>query len=144
VKERNIPNVRFLGFVNQSRMPRMYALADVFVLPSARDHRGTVVNEAMACGLPIVITDQVGVWGEVDIVRNCDNGFVFPAGDIDRLAELLDTLVNDEALRSRMGARSLEIISAWDYESDIDGILSALRATVFRPSSTSRFDIASA
>lgn len=132
VRDRGISNVHFLGFVNQSRMPRIYASGDVVALPSARDHRGTVVNEAMACGLPVVISDQVGIWGEGDIVRDGDNGFVLPVGDIDRLAAALDCLADDPLLRARMGARSLEIIGTWNYERDIEGILSALRATVGR------------
>jgi glycosyltransferase involved in cell wall biosynthesis len=132
VRGRALANVRFLGFVNQTRMPGLYASADVFALPSTRDHRGTVVNEAMACGLPILISDQVGVWGEGDIVRDGENGFVLPVGDIDRLAGALDRLADDPLLRARMGARSLEIIGTWNYERDIEGILSALHSTVER------------
>jgi glycosyltransferase involved in cell wall biosynthesis len=133
-KDRGITDVHVLGFVNQTQMPRMYGIADVFVLPSAYDPRGTVVNEAMACGLPVVITDRVGVWGEGDIVRNGENGFVFAVGDVQWLACILDRFAGDPALISRMGSRSLEIIGSWDFDRDVDGILSALRATVQHPS----------
>lgn len=127
-RDRGLDAVHFLGFVNQREIPKIYAMCDVLVLPSTRDHRGTVVNEAMACGLPVVISDRVGVWGEGDIVRDGDNGFVVPVGDIDRLAAVLDTLVEDRALRARMGRRSREIISTWSFDADAEGIIASLRS----------------
>jgi glycosyltransferase involved in cell wall biosynthesis len=133
VKSRRLEGVHFLGFVNQTRMPQVYGASDVLVLPSTYDPRGTVVNEAMACGLPIVISNMVGVWGDGDIVREGENGFVVPVGDIDRLAGVLDALASDSDLRARMGARSLEIIGTWNYDRDVEGVLAALRATVPRP-----------
>src|SRR5205823_2176603 len=68
IEARAVPGVAVTGFVNQEAMPRLYAMSDVFVLPSSFDPRATVVNEAMACGLPIVITDRCGPAG--DIVRH--------------------------------------------------------------------------
>jgi glycosyltransferase involved in cell wall biosynthesis len=134
VQERGLRNVRFLGFINQARMPQIYGASDIMVLPSTYDPRGTVVNEAMACGLPVVISDRVGVWGAGDILREGENGFVVPVGDITRLAQVLDTLTHDSALREKMGRRSLEIIGTWDYEKDVDGILAALESTENRSS----------
>jgi len=131
-KEGGLDNVRFVGFVNQARMPRVYGASDILVLPSNRDNRGTVVNEAMACGLPVVISDRVGIWGAGDIVREGENGFVVPVGDVDRLAQVLDDLTADAGLRARMGQRSLEIIGTWDYDKDVEGILAALEATARR------------
>jgi glycosyltransferase involved in cell wall biosynthesis len=84
-----------------------------------------VVNEAMACGLPVLITDRCGPAG--DIVRHGDNGFVFPYGDADTLALHLDRLAADPALCARMAARSREIIAGWSYETGVDGIKQALR-----------------
>jgi glycosyltransferase involved in cell wall biosynthesis len=73
-KDHNL-SVHFAGFVNQSELPKHYAAADAFVLPSLDDPRATVVNEAMASGLPVLITDRCGPAG--DIVRHGENGFVF-------------------------------------------------------------------
>jgi glycosyltransferase involved in cell wall biosynthesis len=117
--------VHFAGFVNQSELPKHYAMADVFVLPSLDDPRATVVNEAMACGLPVVITDRCGPSG--DIVRHGDNGFVFGAGDVPALAAHLDTL-SDRDVRTGMAARSRDIIATWDYTRGVQGVLEALRA----------------
>jgi glycosyltransferase involved in cell wall biosynthesis len=118
--------VRFTGFVNQSDIPKHYAMCDAFVLPSTFDPRATVVNEAMACGLPVVITDRCGPAG--DIVRHGENGFVFAPGDAAALAAQLDLLAG-RAVRERMGEKSLEIIAGWDYESGVEGVKGAMGAT---------------
>ena len=126
-RERTLDYVRFLGFVNQRALPRMYAISDVFVFPSSFDPRGTVTNEAMACGLPVIVSDMVGVYGPGDIVRDGENGYVYPVGDIGRLADRLDVLVADSALRTRMGRRSRELIEQWSFDQDVEGVLAALR-----------------
>ncbi len=59
-KANGLASVIFPGFVNQSELPRIYAAADVFVLPSEVEPWGLVVNEAMCAGLPIVTTGVVG------------------------------------------------------------------------------------
>jgi glycosyltransferase involved in cell wall biosynthesis len=115
-----------LGFRNQSELPEMYGMADAFVLPSSRDPRGTVTNEAMACGLPVIVSDGVGVWGPDDIVRNGENGFVYPFGDTRALAEAMRRLATEAGLRQRMGRRSLEIIREFGCDRTVGGILKAL------------------
>ena len=114
----------FAGFVNQAELPQHYAMCDAFVLPSTYEPRGAVINEAMACGLPVVVTDRCGSLG--DIVQPGDNAFVYPAGDAAALARALDALM-DDALRARMGQRSREIIATWDYARGVDGVKEALR-----------------
>jgi glycosyltransferase involved in cell wall biosynthesis len=130
VRSRHLDNVHFLGFVNQRRIPEIYGISDVLVLPSSHEPWGLVVNEAMACGLPVVVSDKVGACGDGDIVRDGENGFIFRAGDIGRLAEILDTLAFDAGLVRRMGMRSLEIIQSWSFNRDVDGIVAALEATL--------------
>lgn len=125
-KLRELQCVRFLGFVNQSEMPKFYSLSDVFVLPSEMDPRGTVTNEAMACGLPVVISDRVGVWGEGDIVRHNDNGYVFPFGRHDLLVEYLRDLARNKEKRKAMGQRSREIIKGWSHDVFVAGLREAL------------------
>ncbi|HYC62603.1 MAG TPA: glycosyltransferase family 4 protein [Thermoanaerobaculia bacterium] len=124
-RERSL-SVHFAGFVNQSQLPKHYAAADVFVLPSVYEPRGTVINEAMASGLPVIISDRCGPIA--DIVQHGENGFVFAAGDVAALARHLDELVADPELRARMALRSREIISTWDYARGVEGVLEALRA----------------
>ena len=59
--------VRFLGFVNQSGLPAVYAASDVLVLPSSYEPFGVVVNEAMLCGCAAIASDRVGA--RFDLVK---------------------------------------------------------------------------
>jgi glycosyltransferase involved in cell wall biosynthesis len=124
-QDRAIEQVVFPGFINQQEIPSMYGLADIFVLPSTYEPRGAVINEAMASGLPVVVSDRVGSIG--DIVRPDDNALIFRAGDAAALSAALDRLMVDPDLRDRMGRRSREIISTWSYHEDVQGILEALK-----------------
>lgn len=124
VRERGLGAVRFAGFVNQTDLPKYYGLSDVFVLPSTYEPRGAVINEAMACGLPVIVTDRCGSIG--DIVLDGDNAFVYPAGDAAALAAAMDRLVEDDALRARMARRSREIIERWSFARGVEGVKDAL------------------
>jgi glycosyltransferase involved in cell wall biosynthesis len=116
-------HVKLAGFVNQADLPKHYAMCDAFVLPSTYEPRGAVINEAMACGLPVVVTDRCGSLG--DVVQENDNALVYPAGDAGALARHLDRLMDDD-LRRQMGHRSREIIATWDYARGVEGVKEAL------------------
>lgn len=118
-------SVRLAGFVNQREIPKHYAMSDVFVLPSTYEPRGAVVNEAMACGLPVIVSDRCGSIG--DIVLEGENAFVYHAGDAAELASAMDQLTADVALRDRMARRSREIIAGWNFARGVEGIKEMLR-----------------
>src|SRR6185436_11013108 len=122
---RSLKNVRITGLLNQSILPKMYGMSDVFVLPSYFDPRATVVNEAMAAGLACIVSDRVGPSG--DIVRDGENGFVVSAGDIGALTSRLDRFVDEASLPRRMGKCSREIIQGWSYREDVEGLVAAAR-----------------
>ena len=83
----------FLGFVNQSELPAVYAGADLLVLPSdSQETWGLVVNEAMACGIPAVVSDAVGCGP--DLVEPGATGAVFPFGDVAALAAAIDGVLS--------------------------------------------------
>jgi glycosyltransferase involved in cell wall biosynthesis len=125
VRERGLEGVRFAGFVNQSELPKYYGVADVFVLPSTYEPRGAVINEAMACGLPVVVTDRCGSIG--DIVLDGENASIYPAGDAVALARITDALTGDAALRTRMSERSREIVGRWTFARGVEGVKDVLR-----------------
>jgi glycosyltransferase involved in cell wall biosynthesis len=85
------PSASFTGFLNQSEMSRAYVAADVLVLPSISETWGLVVNEAMACGLPAVVSDAAGC--APDLIEAGKTGFTFPAGDPAQLAQRLASLL---------------------------------------------------
>jgi glycosyltransferase involved in cell wall biosynthesis len=123
VSDRHLTEVHLLGFRNQAELPRLYAMADVFVLPSEDEPWGLVINEAMSSGLPIVASERVGA--AADLIQPGSNGFRFPPGDIPALAQALRLALQDGA-KERMGQASLEIIRTWGFEEDIAAVRQAL------------------
>jgi glycosyltransferase involved in cell wall biosynthesis len=123
VSDRQLAQVHLLGFRNQAELPRLYALADLFVLPSEDEPWGLVINEAMCFGLPIVAAEGVGA--AADLVHPGDNGFRFPAGDIPALAQALRRTLEDGA-KARLGQASLDTIRGWGFEEDVAAVRRAL------------------
>jgi len=117
-------DVRPAGFVNQEQLPAFYGASDCLVLPSEYEPWGLVVNEAMACGLPIIASDKVGC--AADLVRPRENGLIYRCGDMGALAEALHVVARDARRRRRWGRRSREIIGGCDYGADVEGIVAAL------------------
>lgn len=107
-------NVTFTGPIPRSRIAALYQNADIFCLPSVEEGFGMVALEAMASGLPVVVSDQVGA---ADAIMNGDNGFVFPADDTDALVETLSRLMRDPTLRHSIGTKARDTVErhyGWD------------------------------
>jgi glycosyltransferase involved in cell wall biosynthesis len=130
IARRDVADARITGFLNQSELPRAYAAADMFVLPSLNETWGLVVNEAMNFGLPIVVTDGVGCAD--DLVRPGWNGFVLPAGNAMKLEDALLALVTDRTMRADFGARSRSLIDEYSIAKCADGIVAACLAVAGR------------
>lgn len=126
IADYNIKDVYFLGFLNQSELPEVFALSDIFVLPAVNEQWGLIINEAMCAGLPIITTNVVGA--APDLVKEGINGFTFKPSNINELAEKLLIILSDNKLRMSMGDKSREIINNWSYKECIDGIQLALKA----------------
>jgi glycosyltransferase involved in cell wall biosynthesis len=109
-----------LGFCNQTEMPAAYAAADLLVLPSdGRETWGLVVNEALACGRPILISDAVGC--APDMAAQLGDGAIFPMGDIRALAARLR-----EALASPPNIELIEgVKAAFSLGLAVDGVIAA-------------------
>ena len=118
----------FHGFVNQSELPTVYAAADVVVLPSdGRETWGLVVNEAMACGVPAVVSDAVGCGP--DLVEPGVTGAVFPLGDATALAVGIETVLAFDRDRTRRAlAERMETYSPARAAQGIAGAASALKS----------------
>jgi glycosyltransferase involved in cell wall biosynthesis/GT2 family glycosyltransferase len=117
--------ILFRGFVNQRSLPALYAASDVLVLPSAHEPWGLVVNEAMACGTPVVVSDRVGA--RVDLVSSGRTGEIYPVGDIEALAGVLQSLRTSPARVEAMGSAARARIDSWSFESCLGGYLEAFR-----------------
>ena len=122
-------HVFFKGAIEQRRLVDLYGECSVAVLASIADGFGMVVAQAMACGLPAVVSDNVGA---ADMVQHGQNGFVVPSGNVDSLKEHLLHLYNNPVKRAAMGkaARNTAIHGyTWaDYGDRLLGLLSAMTA----------------
>jgi glycosyltransferase involved in cell wall biosynthesis len=119
--------VRFLGFLNQSQLPSAYCASDLLVLPSLFEPFGLVVNEAMLCGLPVAVSDRVGA--RFDLVRPDENGYVFPAGDVEALAAILRQILPDPEQRARMGTAARHRMETWSPREFTDSVVRAVQLT---------------
>jgi glycosyltransferase involved in cell wall biosynthesis len=103
--------VRFAGFVQRDVLVAYYALAEMLILPTYSDPWGLVVNEAMACSLPVIVSRVAGC--AADLVRENWNGMLVSPGDVPSLTRALETIAGNPELRASMGAQSAQLIS--DY-----------------------------
>lgn len=118
--------VKFLGFRNQTELPALYDLCDVFVLPSIFEPWGLVVNEVMNAGKPVIVSDKIG--SGHDLVRPGVNGDAFRAGDVDDLREKLRPWLVSAVKRDTADAESLKIINGWGFDENLAGLMRALQA----------------
>lgn len=119
--EHNAPgDIRFLGFRNQTELPALYDLADVFVLPAEREPWGLAVNESMACGTAVVISDRVGCAPDL-MDDSC--GKVVPFGDDGALGRALIDVLGRAEPAGQAAARK---IAGWSFAADVRGLRRAL------------------
>lgn len=115
--------VCFPGFSQREDLAGFYGLAEVLVLPTHSDTWGLVVNEAMACGLPIIVTSVAGC--SADMVVDGWNGYVVPPRDPERLSAAISLLLQQPELRKKMSVRCLEQIRNYSPEACADGLAAA-------------------
>ena len=116
------------GDVDWERIVELYAAADVFALLSDREPWAVVVNEAAACGLPLVLSDRVGA--AHDLLHDGENGRLVGAGDVAVAASALRELAANPERRRAWGARSRELAGDWGYGPSVEGFLEAVREAV--------------
>jgi len=102
-----------LGSLPRPKMPEVYRAADVFVLPTVSDVFPSVVLEAMAVGLPVIVTVNCG---SADVVRDGIDGFVVPIRSPEVIAEKLDLLARNPELREEMGKNAAEQAKNYSLE----------------------------
>jgi 1,2-diacylglycerol 3-alpha-glucosyltransferase len=106
--------IRFTGFAQREQLGAYYSLADMLILPTHSDPWGLVVNEAMACGLPIVLSWVAGC--AADLVRESWNGLLVPPRNVPALAAAMESLASQPRYCAMMGANSAQHISNYSTE----------------------------
>jgi glycosyltransferase involved in cell wall biosynthesis len=118
--------IRFAGFAQREQLGTYYALAEMLILPTYTDTWGLVVNEAMACGLPIVCSRVAGC--AADLVREDWNGLLVPPRDVSLLANAMQHLATQPDLCAVMAANSMQQISYYSPEAWSEGVARAVGA----------------
>ncbi|MCC7371157.1 MAG: glycosyltransferase family 4 protein [Chloroflexi bacterium] len=115
---------------NSPALRRLYAQASVFALPTRGDCYSLASMEAMAAGLPVILSE---IGGTGDVIRDGETGFLIRPGDGPALAERLDTLVGDAGLRQRMGrAARHDTETRYDVRKNILRTVAILREAIGR------------
>ena len=128
VRERSAP-IRFTGFLNQSQITRAYVASDVLVLPSdGGETWGLVVNEAMACARPCIVSDRVGCGP--DLVIPQETGAVFPLGDVEALANWMLVLARNPERMISMGIDARRRLINYSVKTAVDGTIESLAAAL--------------
>ena len=119
-------NIHFIDFQNQKKLPAVYQACDLFCLPSRGPGEtwGLAVNEAMASGKVVLVSDKVGC--ATDLVKEGVNGYVFESNNKDDLFKKLELLVADKERLSTMGKKSFEIIQDWSFGKQVNSIAEAI------------------
>ncbi len=124
-RRRHETRCTMIGFLNQQRIATAYAAADALVLPSnGGETWGLVVNEAMACGVPAIVSDQVGC--VPDLITEGETGFSFPCAEVAALAERMRWMAEDRERRRGMRAGVLRRISGFSPQAAAAGVIRAL------------------
>jgi glycosyltransferase involved in cell wall biosynthesis len=119
-------DVSFYPFQQHDITPLFFSLCEAFVLPSSWEEWGLVVNEAMACGAPVIVSTRVGAG--FDLVKDGMNGFLFEPDNVDALKDHLLWFVSNPEGRLTMGQAARDLIQLWGPEKFGEGALAAWKA----------------
>jgi glycosyltransferase involved in cell wall biosynthesis len=126
--DNNIPNVYFVGGHSWTEVIKYYAISDVLVLPSLSEPWGLVVNEAMICRQPVLVSDRCGA--AHDLVNNGENGFTFNPLDVEDLSNKLAYFLDNPKELERMGSNAMKIISGYTPRLAAEQMLNGLKKVI--------------
>lgn len=125
IEEEGVRGVELKGFLQIEALPKIYAGANCFIHPAVQEQWGLVVNEAMAAGLPVLVSEKTGC--RYDLVEEGKNGFLFNPESIDDISDKLVKMHNlNPSSRTKMGLESLRIISDWGAARFSEGLHKAI------------------
>ena len=124
-----LATITFAGFLNQTHIIESYVAADLLVLPSdAGETWGLVANEAMACGKPVIVSDQVGC--AKDLVVTGQTGWIFKFGDFGSLSQIMTEIAANPEILEPMRSFCQRKIAEYSPQVASQGIIQAVRALI--------------
>jgi glycosyltransferase involved in cell wall biosynthesis len=124
-------HVHLIGAKGYADLPFYYGRAEAFIHASTTEQWGLVVNEAMASGLPVLVSNRCGC--AADLVKEGENGWTFDPTNEEQMADLMLRISSDEEQRKEMGRQSREIIANWGPARFASGLSSAIEAALSAP-----------
>jgi glycosyltransferase involved in cell wall biosynthesis len=109
-----LKNVKLVNYKHKKELTEYYKAADLLVHPSSSEAWGLVINEAMACGLPVITTNKC--LAGLELIKDNENGFIVPVDNQDILIEKINTILNDDKLKKKMAINNLERIKSYTIE----------------------------
>ncbi len=128
IRDEGLTGVSLPGFRQIGELPAYYGLGSAFVHPALQEPWGLVVNEAMAAGLPVLVSNRCGCAS--DLVNEGENGFTFDPEDIDGLADLMYRLSSGQVDLQAMSRASRSQISRWEPDRFAQGLYNALQVAL--------------
>jgi glycosyltransferase involved in cell wall biosynthesis len=119
------------GFRQYDELPIFYGLAQAFVHASTTEQWGLVVNEAMASGLPVLVSNRCGC--AMDLVKEGVTGFSFDPLNLEQMAESMYRFSSNPAGLSRMGKAGRNLVANWGCNRFADGLMQAMETAIQRP-----------
>ena len=113
-------SIIFTEHVDPEQIYKYYYASDIFVLPTYNDPWGLVINEAMACGLPIIVSDAAG--SSLDLIKN--NGIIFKCHDINQLSVAIEKFLDKNCKKFENDSKN--IISKWTFRESLDSLKTLL------------------
>lgn len=107
-------NIYFLPFQNQQAMPAVYKMAHYYILPSKSETWGLAINEAMACGIPAIVSDKCGC--AIDLVEDGKTGFIFQSDDEESLMSAIKKAYNKKENYLTFSNNALKRVSNFSLE----------------------------
>lgn len=126
--DNKISNVIIGDFLTQDKLFDYYKASDIFVHPTSYDVWGLVVNEAMACGLPVVVSDRC-VAG-LELIKNGRNGYLIKMGNDKELCERVRQILSDDVLYKKMSEDVLQTIRPFTMKNMADTQLNAIKERI--------------
>jgi 1,2-diacylglycerol 3-alpha-glucosyltransferase len=128
IRGNELEGVTLAGFRQIEELPAYYGLAKVFIHPAVQEQWGLVVNEAMASGLPVLVSGRCGC--VPDLICNGENGFIFDPDNTAELAELMQRTSSGQVDLAAMGRAARAHISHWGPERFAEGLYGALQVAL--------------
>ncbi|MBX9891024.1 MAG: glycosyltransferase family 4 protein [Chitinophagaceae bacterium] len=117
--------VLFPGLIPYASLPEWYTAADILLFSSEHEPYGLPVNEAMLCGIPVIVSDRIGA--RLDLVEEGITGWIYPVGDVNALASCMDDAISHPAQVKQMGKAAQAKMHNWSSVANVEAQINFFR-----------------